>query len=87
MSERSKKIHAILTTAFQPIEIHIEDESWKHANHAGAKESGGGHFVITIIAEAFAGKSAIEKHRMIYQALKNELVSDIHALSINAKAP
>jgi len=80
------KIHHILSKAFNPEALHIEDESWKHAGHAGAKESGGGHFVVHITAAVFAGKTRIACHRMINQALKDEFGPLIHALSIHAKA-
>ncbi len=86
MSVRSDKIHAILTQAFQPSSLQVEDESWKHAGHAGAKESGGGHFVVHITAAAFSGKSRIACHRMINHTLKGEFGEVIHALSIHAKS-
>ncbi len=87
MSEQAKHIERILCNAFQPLDIHVEDESWKHAGHAGAKESGGGHFIVSITALAFADKSRIECHRMVNQVLKHEFGPTIHALSIHAKAP
>jgi len=87
MSSRIKKIHDILTQSFKPSELQIEDESWKHASHAGAKESGGGHFVVYISAEIFSGKSTLACHRMINQALKDEFGACIHALSIHCKSP
>jgi len=86
MSQRSDKIHGILTLAFHPSSLHVEDESWKHAGHAGAEESGGGHFVVRITAEIFAAKPRIACHRMINQALKNEFGPLIHALSIHTKS-
>jgi len=86
MSLRSDKIHNILTCAFKPSSLQVEDESWKHAGHAGAKESGGGHFIVHITAEVFADKPRITCHRMVNQALKNEFGPLIHALSIHAKA-
>ncbi|MDQ6957135.1 MAG: BolA family protein [Mariprofundaceae bacterium] len=86
MSPRSDKIHAILTQAFQPSSLQVEDESWKHAGHAGVKESGGGHFVVHITAAVFSEKSRITCHRMINHALKDEFGAVIHALSIHAKS-
>jgi len=85
MSRRSDKIHAILTQVFSPNALQVEDESWKHAGHAGVKESGGGHFVVHITAAIFADKSRIACHRMINQALKNEFGPTIHALNIHTK--
>ena len=86
MRQRSDRICDILLLAFNPKSLHVEDESWKHAGHAGVKESGGGHFVVHITAEIFADKSRIACHRMINQALKDEFGSIIHALSIHAKS-
>jgi len=86
MNQRSSRIHGILSLAFNPSSLHIEDESWKHSGHAGAKESGGGHFIVHITAEVFADKSRITCHRMVNQALKNEFGPTIHALSIHVKS-
>ena len=85
MSQRADEIYQRLMQAFSPSELRVEDESWKHAGHAGAKESGGGHFVVHITAAAFAGKSRIDCHRLVNQALKDQFGSKIHALSIYAK--
>lgn len=83
---RVENIRAKLSAAFAPNRLDIVDDSHKHAGHEGAK-SGGGHFRVTIIATAFDGKTALQRHRMIYAALGQELTGDIHALSIQAYAP
>ncbi len=82
MSAATEQISQLLEQAFQPQSLRIEDESWKHAGHAGARESGGGHFVVHISAPAFAGKSRLQCHRMINQTLQPLFPSVIHALSI-----
>jgi len=87
MSLRAHRIHKLLQQAFQPIALHIEDESWKHAGHVGVRDHGGGHFVVHITAEAFRNQSKLTCHRMIYQALGSAFHQDIHALSIHAQAP
>jgi len=87
MSVRVEKIKRILTQTFSPTALHIDDESWKHVGHAGAKESGGGHFAVHITSKLFSGKSRIACHRMVNHALKDEFGPTIHALSIDAKAP
>jgi BolA family transcriptional regulator, general stress-responsive regulator len=69
----------------QPESITIEDESHRHAGHAGARE--GGHYQLQIVAQAFAGKSTIARHRMIYDAAGELMRGRIHALSIHAKEP
>jgi BolA protein len=87
MSEtRLQKIENKLRLAFAPLELSVEDDSHLHVGHVGARD-GKGHFRILIIAEAFAGKSVIQCHRLIYNALNDLIQSDIHALSIEARAP
>jgi len=87
MSPRAQRIHDVLQQAFQPLTLHVEDESWKHAGHAGVRDHGGGHFVVHITAESFRNQSKLACHRMVYQALGDAFRQDIHALSIHAQAP
>jgi BolA protein len=58
-----------------------------HAGHAGARPGGETHFRVTLVAESFAGKSRIERHRMVNQALAEELADRVHALAVKAWAP
>lgn len=74
-----------LEAGFNPDQLMIIDESHKHAGHAGAK--GGGHFVVHIVARQFAGKSLIQRHRMVYDAMGDLMQREVHALSIRAEAP
>ncbi len=76
-----------LTDTFSPAELNVIDESHKHAGHAGARPEGETHFRVDIVADAFGGKSLVERHRMINQTLAEELADRVHALSISAKAP
>lgn len=69
----------------EPEVIAIQDDSHRHAGHAGARD--GGHYQLQIVAQAFAGKSTIARHRMIYDAAGDLMRDRIHALSINATAP
>lgn len=75
-----------LNEALKPDLIEIIDDSAAHAGHAGAKK-GGGHFNVTIVAKAFDGKSLVQRHQLIYQALDNLMKNEIHALGINALTP
>jgi BolA protein len=79
------KIEALLTSNFAPEYLLVKDQSHLHAGHAGAKD-GRGHFDVTIEANAFSGCSRIECHRLVYDALQSLMTSDIHALSIRARA-
>jgi BolA family transcriptional regulator, general stress-responsive regulator len=72
--------------ALLPLRVEIQDESAKHAGHAGAA-SGGGHYHLTIDADAFAGLNRVSRHRMIYDCLGDLMQHRIHALSIDAQTP
>ena len=84
--ERVARMREILTEALVPLALEINDESHKHAGHAGAR-GGQGHFSVTVVSEAFAGKLPLARHRLVYTALGDMMTTDIHALAITAKAP
>jgi len=86
-TDRATRIQQRLQAELQPTHIEIVDESASHAGHAGARESGGGHFHLHIVASCFAGKNRVQRHRMVYDAVKDEFGPTIHALSIQAKTP
>ena len=71
--------------ALAPSSIEIIDDSARHAGHAGAR-SGGGHYRLRIVADAFAGKSTLARHRLVYQALGELMRHEIHALAIDASS-
>ena len=75
-------IEQALDKHLDPTEITITDDSQHHIGHAGAK-SGGGHFSLHIAAPAFEGKSLVQCHRLIYDALGDLMKTHIHALSIH----
>ncbi len=83
---RLEMIEQRLNDALTPESLHIEDESSKHAGHAGAA-SGGGHFSVMMVSGAFAGKNTIARHRMVYEALGDMMQKDIHALALKLYAP
>ncbi len=80
-------IHNKLTAAFSPVRLEIEDDSSRHAGHAGAREGGESHFNVLIEAQAFAGRPKVARQRMVYRALAEEMAGPVHALSIKALAP
>jgi BolA protein len=65
----------------------VVDESHQHAGHAGHRPGGESHFRVYIVAPAFAGKSRLERHRLVNGALAAELAGGVHALAIHAAAP
>ena len=76
-----------LTEAFTPDSIRVVDESHQHEGHSGHRPGGETHFRIYIVAQAFKGKSRLERHRMINEILAGELAAGVHALAIHAAAP
>ena len=76
-----------LTEAFAPESLNVVDESHQHAGHAGSRPGGQTHFRVYIVAQAFKGKTRIERHRMINAILSDELAAGVHALAIHAAAP
>jgi BolA protein len=76
-----------LQQAFSPESLRVEDESHHHAGHAGSRPGGETHYRLYIVAEAFRGKSRLERHRMINATLAAELAGGVHALAIHAQAP
>jgi BolA family transcriptional regulator, general stress-responsive regulator len=83
--ERVSRIRAAIEKQLAPAQLEIVDDSAKHAGHAGARE--GGHFRVTLVSEAFRGKSAIQRHRLVFAAVADLMKTDIHALNIDARTP
>ena len=81
------RITAKLREAFAPMSLRVEDESDRHAGHAGHRPGGETHFRLYIVSEAFRGKSRLERHRLINTVLASELAAGVHALAIHAAAP
>lgn len=69
----------------EPLRLEVIDDSALHAGHAGARE--GGHYRLLIVSTGFAGKSTLQHHRLIYDALGELMQSRIHALSIRSLTP
>jgi BolA family transcriptional regulator, general stress-responsive regulator len=76
-----------LEGAFAPQSLDVIDESHQHHGHSGARPDGESHFRVRIVAPGFAGKSRVDRHRMINGALAEEMKDRVHALAIEARAP
>ena len=76
-----------LVAAFKPTQMEVTDNSHQHAGHAEAGDAIETHFHVAIVAQAFADKSRPQRHRMVYEALAEEMAGDVHALAISATAP
>jgi BolA family transcriptional regulator, general stress-responsive regulator len=84
-AERIARIRRRIEERLHPVSIDIEDDSARHAGHPGARE--GGHFRLTLVATEFHGLSAIERHRLVFDAVAELMGTDIHALNIIARTP
>ncbi len=84
-SDRVERIRTVVQDAFRPVRLEIRDDSAAHAGHAGG--GGKGHFKLLIVSEQFSGKTSLQRHRLVHEALASLLETDIHALVLNTKAP
>jgi BolA protein len=80
-------IHAKLSACLQPTRLEVINESHLHAGHRGTPGTGESHYRVLIEAPIFAGKSRLERHRLVNAALAAELKGKVHALAIAAYAP
>jgi BolA family transcriptional regulator, general stress-responsive regulator len=79
------QLRSALERTLSPRSLEIVDDSARHAGHAGAAT--GGHFRVTLVAEAFRGRSQLERHRLVYEAVGPLMQRGVHALNIVARAP
>lgn len=76
-----------LAFGLNPTLLEIDDESAKHAGHAGAKPGGETHFRVKIISDKFEGMNRVKRHQLVYSLLSDLMNNPIHALAIEAKTP
>jgi BolA protein len=76
-----------LTDALAPERLEIVDESYRHQGHAGAHPEGESHFRVEVVSAAFAGKSRLERQRLVHRVLAEELAGRVHALQLSVRAP
>lgn len=84
--QRVERIRSLLQGALTPSQLEVADDSHLHAGHAGAA-SGGGHYRVKIVSERFEGQRLVMRHRLVYDAVRGMMHTDIHALAITAHAP
>ena len=82
-----ERIKEKLTKAFAPQALEVVNDSQRHAGHAGSPGTGESHFSVKVVSAAFAGKSRLERHRMVNDVLAEELAGKIHALAVSALTP
>ena len=76
-----------LNAELSPARLAIVDESHRHAGHAGARPEGDSHFRVEVVSTAFADKSRLDRQRMVYAILAEELSSGVHALALRTLTP
>ena len=86
MTSTAQRIEARLRERLSPSHLEIIDDSAKHVGHPGAA-AGGGHYSCVIVAEGFRGRSTLERHRVVYEALGDLMKAEIHALALQTLAP
>jgi BolA protein len=84
-ASRVERIRTLVQDSLHPVLLEIRDDSAAHAGHAGG--GGRGHFYVRIVSEVFSGKSLVERHRLVHDALAALLETDIHALALSTRAP
>ncbi len=83
----AERINKKLNEALTPVVLEVVDESAKHKGHGGWREGGETHFHVTVVSAAFEGKSRVDRQRMIYALLAEEMAERVHALALTTKTP
>ena len=83
----AQNIERKLNEAFAPLSLQVIDESHLHAGHVGARPEGETHFRVEVVSAAFADCSRVDRQRMVYDTLREELAGPVHALSVLASPP
>jgi len=83
----ANRLREKLEAAFAPEILAIEDESARHAGHSGAREHGESHFRVRIVSAAFKGLTRVERQRLVYAAVAEEIDAGLHALALATQTP
>lgn len=83
----AETLKRILTESFAPERLAIIDDSHRHAGHAGARPEGETHFTVEIVSAAFAGRSRVDRQRLVHAALADLLRERVHALALKTLTP
>jgi BolA protein len=83
----AERMRRKIEDALAPAQLEIIDDSHRHAGHAGHDGQGESHFRVRIVSEAFAGKSRVDRQRLVYDLLAAELNDRVHALSLTTQTP
>ncbi len=84
--DRIARIRSRIQSALAPESVEVVDESHLHAGHAGARD-GRGHYQVVVVSPVFEGKTRLQRHRMVFEAVGDLMATDIHALGVKAYTP
>jgi len=87
MGKVALAIDSKLRQRFAPLRLAVEDDSARHAGHAGAGEGGESHFNVEIVSAVFEGQSRVARQRLVYAALNEEFAAGLHALALTTLTP
>lgn len=83
----ASRIREKLTEKLAPSRLDVVDDSHKHAGHVGARPEGETHFSVEVVSAAFEGVSRVQRQRMVYEILQEELAGPVHALALRTLSP
>jgi BolA protein len=90
-SSRAERLHSVLTGAFAPVVVQVQDDSAKHAGHSGAQPGGQSHYSVLLVSSAFQGVSRVARSRAVHAALATEFgpaeQGGLHALALTLRTP
>jgi BolA protein len=84
---RSERITRTLQDALAPSALEVQDDSRRHAGHAGASAAGETHFNLRVVSEKFSGLNRVGRSRLVHQILQQEFETGLHALSMELRSP
>jgi len=76
-----------LVAQLAPASLTLIDESGLHRGHAGAQPGGETHYRLVIVADAFVGLGRVARQRLVYDLLREEFDTGLHALALELKTP
>jgi stress-induced morphogen len=87
MESRAARLEAALTEAFSPVVLRVQDDSARHAGHAGAQPGGETHYTVVLVSAKFTGLSRVARSRAVHEVLAREFAGGMHALALTLRTP
>lgn len=76
-----------ITAQLAPTSLEVIDDSASHVGHAGAHPEGESHFKVIVVSDKFDGKNRVERQRMVFEVIKDEMSNHVHALELKTLTP